>query len=115
MTLSQKRPATVAQLHEQFLTLVADVPYISIDERCFLFVQALKPKLRAQLKLAPHWGKLESEELALRGTMEDFNEFVRLAFEAETALQESEPHAWDDIAFKRHQDVHKPANRQTGW
>lgn len=90
LTLTQKRPGSVATLHEQFLTLVADVPYISIDERCFLFVQALKPKIRSQLKLTPHWLKLEGDELALQGTMEDFNEFVRLAFECETALQEAD-------------------------
>ena len=62
----------------------------TIDERCFLFVQALKPKIRSQLKLTPHWLKLEGDNLALNGTMEDVNEFVRLAFKRETALQEAD-------------------------
>ena len=62
----------------------------TIDERCFLFVQALKPKIRSQLKLTPHWLKLEGDDLALNGTMEDVNEFVRLAFKRETALQEAD-------------------------
>ena len=89
MMLTTKKPSTVAALHEKFLELIADVPNMSLDERCSLFTSALQPQVCMQLKLTPHWAKLEDPLFAQRGTIADFNEFVRLAFEAESAMQDN--------------------------